>query len=104
MIERLSLRTTATANVSLREALNDPQLLGHALGGESWKPWRTLLIAAMGEPLLAEERPLFKQLTQRDCEPLQPVEEFLGVVGRRGGKSKATRSEEHTSELQSPVQ
>jgi hypothetical protein len=78
-----------TPVVTLREALNDPLLLGNALSGDSWKPWRTLLIASMGEPLLADERELFKQLTQREHEPNQPVEEFVGVIGRRGGKSRA---------------
>jgi len=33
---------------SLRAALDDPRLLGEALPGDSWKPWRTILIAAMG--------------------------------------------------------
>jgi hypothetical protein len=74
---------------SFRNALSDPALLGHALKGDSWKAWRTLLIASMGESLTDAERALFKELTQRDHEPLQRVEEFVGVVGRRGGKSRA---------------
>jgi hypothetical protein len=64
-------------------------LLGGALQGESWKPWRTLLIAAMGEKLNDDERALFKTLTGRDHEPLQRVDQFAAVVGRRGGKSRA---------------
>jgi hypothetical protein len=75
--------------MSLRRALADPALLGNQLQGPSWKPWRTLLIAAMGEPLTDDERALFKELTGRDHEPLQRVEELVGVVGRRGGKSRA---------------
>jgi hypothetical protein len=74
---------------TIREALHDPQLLGVALAGDSWSAWRTLLIAAMGEPLTDEERAIFKQLTGREREPLQRVEEFAGVIGRRGGKSRA---------------
>ena len=35
--------------VPLREALSDPNLLGTAIAGDSWRSWRTLLIAAMGE-------------------------------------------------------
>jgi hypothetical protein len=42
--------------ISLRQALADPALLGGVLEGESWKPWRTLLIAAMGEDLTQDER------------------------------------------------
>jgi hypothetical protein len=74
---------------ALRDALADPALLGHALPGDTWAAWRTLLIAAMGEELSEDERVIFKQLTGRDHEPGQRVEEFVAVVGRRGGKSKA---------------
>ena len=75
--------------VSLRKALADPQLLGDALPGESWRPWRTLLIAANGEALTDDERELYTQLTGREHEPLQRVDELAAVVGRRGGKSRA---------------
>jgi hypothetical protein len=29
--------------ITLRDALNDSQLLGNELRGKSWKPWRCLL-------------------------------------------------------------
>jgi hypothetical protein len=74
---------------TLRKALADPQLLGGALSGESWQPWRALLLAAMGEELTDEEREIFSKLTGREGEPLQRVHEFVAVVGRRGGKSRA---------------
>jgi hypothetical protein len=76
-------------SVPLRQALADPQLLGGVLAGTSWQTWRTLLIAAMGEALTDAERATFKQLTRREREPLARVEELIGVVGRRGGKSRA---------------
>ena len=75
--------------ISLRKALSDPNLLGRALAGVSWCAWRILLIAAMGEALTDEERETFKQLTGRDHEPLQRVDQFAAVIGRRGGKSRA---------------
>jgi hypothetical protein len=76
--------------VTLRAALNDPQLLGHALQGESFFGWRTLLIAAMGEALISdEERVEFTRLTGREREPLQRVSELAIVGGRRSGKSRA---------------
>lgn len=77
--------------VPLRTALSDPQLLGNCLPGDSWRPWRTLLIGAMGEALDAEETELFKSLTGGREPPSdgRPVEEFVGIVGRRGGKSRA---------------
>jgi hypothetical protein len=75
--------------ISLRRALADKNLLGGILDGDSWLPWRTLLIAAMGEPLTEPERAIFTQLTGRQQEPLKRIEEFVGVIGRRGGKSRA---------------
>jgi hypothetical protein len=75
--------------ISLRKALADPQLLGGTLVGDSWRPWRTLLIAAMGEALDDDERTLFKQFTGREREPGRPVEEAVFVKGRRAGGSRA---------------
>jgi hypothetical protein len=41
--------------VSAREALESPVWLGGLVGGESFLPMRTLAIAALGEPLSADE-------------------------------------------------
>jgi hypothetical protein len=73
----------------MREALADPALLGGAIPGESWLPWRTLIIAAMGEALTDAERAIFTSLTGREAEPLELVEELWCIVGRRGGKTRA---------------
>jgi hypothetical protein len=78
-----------TPTISIRDALNDPALLGSTLSGPSWEAWRTLLIAAMGEALTDDERTLFTTLTGRQQEPLQRVEELCVIAGRRGGKSRA---------------
>ena len=43
----------------------------------------------MGEKLREDEREIFSQLTGREREPLQRVDEFAAVIGRRGGKSRA---------------
>ena len=75
--------------LSMRVALGDPDLLGGVLGGPSWVGWRVLLVAMMGEALTDEERQVFRRLTDRISEPLRPVHEFWGVIGRRGGKSRA---------------
>ena len=75
--------------IAIRRALGDPNLLGNSLAGVSWRAWFILLIAMMGEALTDEEREIFKQLTGREREPLQRVDEFVAVVGRRGGKSRA---------------
>jgi hypothetical protein len=75
--------------ISMRQALSDPRLLAHALPGASWDLWRTMLIAAMGEPLMDAELEAFKQVTGRTASPPSRVEELVAVVGRRGGKDKA---------------
>jgi hypothetical protein len=75
--------------ISLRAAIDGPNLLGKSLSGLSWYAWKTLLIAAMGEPLTAEERPIFRNLTGRVHEAGVQCEELIGIIGRRGGKTEA---------------
>ena len=55
--------------IPLCQALADSNLLGNALPGDSWKPWRTLMIGAVGEELTEDERVVFKKITGRDHEP-----------------------------------
>lgn len=74
---------------TMREALNSPDVFAPLVGGPSWAPWRALLIAIVGEALTPGEREIFRTLTGREIEPGEPVDEFWGVVGRRGGKSRA---------------
>jgi hypothetical protein len=78
-----------SAAITMRRALEEPQLLGGVLAGDSWLAWRVMLIAIMGEKLTDGERVIFKALTGRDYEPGDPVEEFWAAIGRRGGKSRA---------------
>jgi len=56
--------------VTMREALESPGYFGALLSGESWLPWRVLLIAIVGEELTDEERVVFESLTGREREPL----------------------------------
>jgi hypothetical protein len=76
--------------VSLREALADPALLGNVLVGPSWATWRALLLATMGERLTADELAIFQRVTGRTQAPPSRVEEAAFVVGRRGGKDRAS--------------
>src|SRR5262249_27114315 len=78
--------------VSLRTALEDPKLLGNAIPGDSWKAWRALLLASRGEALKDDELILFQELTERQEPPVERVQEFYCVIGRRGGKSRAIAS------------
>lgn len=73
----------------MRAALTDPDLFGQVLEGDSWRAWRALLIAGMGEPLTEEERAIFRDLTGRPREPEERVDELWAIVGRRGGKTRA---------------
>ena len=75
--------------MTMRRALSDPALLGSVLAGDSWRAWRILLIATMGEALDDEERAIFQSLTGRPVEPGERVDELWAVIGRRGGKSRA---------------
>src|SRR5262249_25148616 len=74
----------------LRRALEDSELLGSCLGGESWHAWRSILLAAMGEPLKPDELTTFTRFTGgRKHAPDCRVDEMWFCVGRRGGKSRA---------------
>ena len=75
--------------VTLRKALEDPELLGSALAGPTWHAWRSLLLAAMGEPLNPDELEVFTRFTGCTAPPPQRVDELWCCVGRRGGKSRA---------------
>jgi hypothetical protein len=75
--------------VTLRQALDDPSLLGASLAGPSRHPWRSLLLAAMGEELKPDELTIFRKFTGRTTAPLRRIDEFWCAIGRRGGKSRA---------------
>jgi hypothetical protein len=72
--------------ITMRRALSDPALLGNVLAGESWRAWRIMLIAMMGEALDDEERTVFAKLTNRQREPLRQIEEFWGLIRPEIGK------------------
>jgi hypothetical protein len=75
--------------ITLRKALNDPELLGSCLGGPSWHSWRSILLAAMGEELKPDELASFEFFTGRKTAPSTRVDELWCAIGRRGGKSRA---------------
>jgi hypothetical protein len=75
--------------ISMRQALADDRLLGKAIPGDSWRTWRIILIATMGEPLTDDELITFTAVTGRAEAPTAPCEELIGIIGRRGGKSRA---------------
>jgi hypothetical protein len=78
--------------IPFRTAIEDPNLLGHALPGDNWKKWKVVFTAAMGEELINDhERQIFKELTGgREYVAGQRCEEMVAAIGRRGGKTEAT--------------
>ena len=75
--------------VTMRQALSDVELLGSEFSAPSWASWRVLLIAAAGEKLDRSERKVFTRLTGRPKKFGRMADLVLGIIGRRGGKSKA---------------
>jgi hypothetical protein len=73
------------ALISMRAALEDPEIMGNAFAGDSWLPWRAIAIAAHGEELSTKERTIFTELTGRPREPMERCEELIAIKGRRGG-------------------
>jgi len=83
------MTTSLIKRVTMREALHEPKLLGKSRHGDSWMPWRVLLIAVMGEELTDAERAIYLQFTGRPHEPGFIPAEFFAVAGRRSGKTRA---------------
>jgi hypothetical protein len=77
------------ATVTFTQALEDQNLLGHTLQGESWHPWRSVLKSIKGEPLSLDELESYRKLTGRYQPPASFVTEALFLIGRRGGKDQA---------------
>ena len=75
--------------VTVRRALEDKSWLGGMLGGESFAVMRILMIAAMGEALAADERPIFTQVTGRVEAPSEQCDELWIIAARRSGKTIA---------------
>ena len=74
----------------MREAVADPMLLGSVLAGDSWATWRVMLTAAMGEPLTAAETAVYLKFAGGKAPPAKRIDEALFLIGRRGGKDRAT--------------
>jgi hypothetical protein len=52
----------------------------------SWAGWMTVIKAAFGQPLTAEEHEFFYEIAGGRAPPSRQVKEFWAIVGRRGGK------------------
>lgn len=74
--------------MNIRDVMTDEALFGAQFGGDSWAAWRTLLAGFYGLPLDDAELPTWRALTGRESAPDDAHDEFVMVVGRRGGKSQ----------------
>jgi hypothetical protein len=91
MIARIRPRSTPPSPViAIDRALLDSNLLGASLGDDldSWSTWITVLRAAYGLPLSRSERMVFRSVSGGRAPPVDRVDEFWAIVGRRGGKSR----------------
>jgi hypothetical protein len=62
--------------ITAREFFKGEQWLGPFIGGPTFEPMATLLIASRGEQLTPTELELFTSLTGRTESPTEPVEEL----------------------------
>jgi len=67
---------------------NISTFIRRALPGDSWRPWRSVIAAALGKP--PEDAALVRRVTGRKHLPTRPVKELWCVVGRGGGKSRGS--------------
>jgi hypothetical protein len=81
---------SAPVLVTMRDALTEKRYFAEGFAGASWDKWRVILLAIAGEELTPNELAVFQALTNRLAAPTAPVGEFWGVIGRRGGKSRAS--------------
>lgn len=76
------------------EAINDEDLFLPFLGDdESWDGWKVILRAIYGLPIRSKKsKAFFKEATGRDATllPEEGFDQFLGLCGRRSGKSRIT--------------
>lgn len=61
--------------------------MGRTFAGPSWIAWRTLAKAIDGLPLDDNELRIYQRITGRQLSPLSFVREFIGIAGRRSGKT-----------------
>jgi hypothetical protein len=60
------------------------------LAGESWAPWRVVAkcLDGQGDTLSRDEQALYEACTGRTRVPTDRPAEFVGIMGRRSGKSR----------------
>jgi hypothetical protein len=78
------------SEITIIEAMDDPNLFGSFFSDPSWACWRAYLKAlfGLGAEMTDDEVGVFRDLTGRTTPPTKAFTEAATVVGRRGGKSR----------------
>jgi hypothetical protein len=79
----------ADNDLTILDALADPELFAPHFKGGSWVGWKAFLAALFALPMDDDDAgQLFRQCTGRTMAPGKPFTEAALSVGRRGGKSR----------------
>jgi hypothetical protein len=98
-VSKARTANAATAPLDLVASMNHTKLFGPWFPGDSWNGWRTVLKAATGLPMSADEIEFFRTVAERDPPPRR-VKELWVVAGRRAGKdSVASMIAAHSAAL-----
>src|SRR5262245_29435009 len=88
-LQRQNSNGQHSPSISITQTLTDQNLLGAALGDAgSWSTWLTVLKAAFGQELSAQELAIFASVAGDRPVPRQRVRELWAIVVRRAGKSR----------------
>lgn len=80
---------TDAPSIPIERALADRNLLGAGLGSlATWSTWLSVVKAAHGRKLSADERALFNEVAGNREPPTRKVRELVVVVSRRAGKGR----------------
>jgi len=79
------VKASSGLKISAADAMTSPLLFGPFFKGRSWGVWRSVVRAAFGQPLSADDLTLFRTVAARD-PPSEPVGEIVAAIGRGGGK------------------
>lgn len=78
------------SDLTLLDAMADPQLMGRSFEGDSWETWRAVLSGAFALPQTPSQRQTFKRLAKGRRRPARRVRELFVIAGRRSAKSNVS--------------
>ena len=78
----------ALGDVSVLDAMDDPEVFGPYFKGETWATWRIFIKALTAAPMKPAELEVYQHHTGRTAPPSAAFTGATAIVGRRGGKSR----------------